>query len=100
MAPVHLGRLEHTTIFHVRLRARPVHSRTRLNLPTLQASVLLSLVDQTACHHTARLDAVVPNFSALETPTPFRAGIFLSYSGQLREWETTGWFLGELRVPT
>jgi hypothetical protein len=41
----------------------------------------LSLVDQTACRHTARLDAVVPNFSALEIPTPFRAGIFLSYMG-------------------
>jgi hypothetical protein len=39
----------------------------------------LSLVDQTACRHTARLDAVVPNFSALETPARSVQGFFLSY---------------------
>ena len=42
----------------------------------------LSLVDQTARHQTVRSSArKPPNFSALETPTPFRAGIFLGYTG-------------------
>src|SRR5450631_3087443 len=40
------------------------------------------LVDQTARHQTVRSNArKAPNLSALETPTPFRAGIFLSYTG-------------------